>query len=467
MSAVKEQVTISPVSQQPVFKIPYTSATEIESVIKRSIAAQKKWRKVPLEERIKLANRIVDQVEKDKEEIAKEITEQMGRPIRYTAGEVNGFLQRARHLISIAPRCLADVDLKETDTPGFTRWIRKEPIGVVLIIGAWNYPYLILVNSLIPSLLSGNSVILKPSPQTPSSSLRFSSMDFIPKDLVQTVIVGVEEMTDLVADPRLDFVQFTGSVEKGKMVERAANSKDGVGLKGVGLELGGKDAAYVREDADVKYAAAEVADGAFFNSGQSCCGIERVYVHEKVYDEFVKEITEVTKGYKLGDPSDPETTLGPVVSLAFAINIRQHISDAVSKGGKQLIPKDLFPLASPESTYVAPEILVNVDHTMKLMSEETFGPVIGIMKVKSDEEAIELINDSRYGLTASVWTKDEAKFEEIVPELEVGTVFMNRADNLDPALCWTGVKDSGRGVSLSQFGYDQLTRFKSVNKKVV
>lgn len=277
-------------------------------------------------------------------------------------------------------------------------------------------------------------------------------------------------LDNLCADPRVDFVAFTGSVPGGHAIQEAAAK--GPGFKGVGLELGGKDPAYVREDADLKYTVANLVDGAFFNSGQSCCAIERIYVHSSVYDEFVKQFVELTRSdYKLGDPSKPETTLGPVVSLASATRIRKQVADAVAAGAKLLVAESDFPGAKEGTTLVGPQVLVNVDHTMDVMKEETFGPVIGIMKVDSDEEALALMNDSPYGLTASVWTNAEdpasmSVFNDFVEELECGTVYMNRADALDPALPWTGVKNSGRGVSLSVLGYDQLTRAKSVMMRV-
>lgn len=263
-------------------------------------------------------------------------------------------------------------------------------------------------------------------------------------------------VAELAADPRIGYLSFTGSVAGGKAIDQAAASAP-IGFKAVGLELGGKDPAYVRADADIQWTAEELVDGAMFNSGQSCCSVERIYVHESIFDAFVKEFVKVASGYRLGDPADPQTTIGPVISLASAERVRKQIDDAISKGAKSLIEESHFPRAKKGTTLVAPTILVNVNHTMDIMTEETFGPAIGIQSVSSDEEALQLMNDSKYGLTASIWSNGDderslAIFEKMALQIETGTVFLNRADALDPALPWAGVKDSGRGVSLSTYG---------------
>lgn len=340
-------------------------------------------------------------------------------------------------------------------------------------ITPWNYPHLCTVNTVVPAILAGNAVIIKPAPQTPVPAERvleaFTEAG-LPPSVLQVVHLSQEStLKGLVADPRVDYVVFTGSVAGGRAVDEAA--AQGPGFKGVGLELGGKDPAYVRPDADLKYTVENLVDGAFFNSGQSCCGIERIYVHSAVYDEFVKRFVALTKEYKLGDPLDPATNLGPVVSLASAKRIRAQIDDALKKGAKALVSEADFPAAKEGTTLVGPTVLVNVDHSMDIMVEETFGPAIGIMKVDSDQEALALMNDSPYGLTASVWTNgaDPAStqvFHTFAEDLETGTVYMNRADALDPALPWAGVKNSGRGLSLSAMGYDHLTRAKSVMMRV-
>ncbi|KAF8550721.1 succinate semialdehyde dehydrogenase [Imleria badia] len=477
MANVQTQTTIIPHSQAPYVTRTYPNESELDIKLQYAAVAQAAWRKRPLTERIEIGHKFVSVFkaigDDEQKALHLELTLQMGRPVSQVPGEIRGFLSRAEYMLSIAESCLSDVSLKDTDLPGFRRYIKREPLGVVFVIAPWNYPYLVTINSVLPAIVAGNAVLLKPSPQTPVVAERFVDALHkagVPEDLVQVLHLSPSLTTYVVQHTLVDFVSFTGSVVGGQAVERAA--VEAAGFKGVALELGGKDPAYVRSDADLKYTVAELMDGAMFNSGQSCCAIERIYVHESVYDEFVTQYVDLVKKYVMGDPTKPETSLGPVVSVASAEKIRKQVADAVKAGATALILEDLFPIAQPGTAYVAPQVLVNVNHTMDIMMEETFGPVIGIQKVSSDEEAIRLMNDSPYGLTASVWTNaqenpdSEQAFLHIVDELHTGTVFLNRCDVLDPALSWTGVKNSGRGVSLSKFGYDQLTRAKSVHMKI-
>ncbi|KAL8286751.1 hypothetical protein RQP46_004279 [Phenoliferia psychrophenolica] len=468
--ATAVQTTLSPITGLPIVSRPILSDSEVSTLVLNAHAAFSSWRLVPLADRKAIVTRALNSLVDVAGELGDEITLQMGRPIRYGKGEIAGFEERARWLVSKADSALADENVDEGRPEGLKRVIRRAPVGVTLLVGAWNFPYLIQVNALIPALLAGNTVLLKPSPQTPLCSERILAHLLaagLPKDVCQVLHLTPSQMDLVVAHPLVPFVSFTGSVANGRRVEVTAATAQGVGFKGVGLELGGKDAAYVRADSDPAYAAENVVDGAFFNSGQSCCAVERVYVHESIYDAFVAEAVKVVKDYKLGDPRLQETTLGPVVSQRSASAIRAHIADALKKGAKALIPESHFPEAKEGTPYVAPQVLVDVDHSMLVMSEETFGPVMGIMKVKDDEEALKLMNDSPYGLTASVWTKDAAAFEQLVDRIDTGTVFMNRCDYLDPALPWTGVKDSGRGISLSRYGFDAVTRAKSIHVRAI
>lgn len=401
----------------------------------------------------------------------------MGRPASYTPVEVKTAIKRAEYLVQIAPEVLSDnIPVLGEVEPNFKRYLQRcEPLGVVLVIFAWNYPYLILVNSLIPALLAGNAVILKPSPQTPTIAEHVVSMleeAGLPKGLVQYVHVGnVEDLKPLIQNPDVDHVCFTGSVAGGQAVQRLV-IEGGRGIRcGVGLELGGKDPAYVREDfagdeAGIKWAAAEIVDGAIFNSGQSCCAIERVYVHEKVYDDFIQACKKELAGYTVGDPMHKQTQIGPVVSKRAKDMILKQVADAVKQGAKDETPGNTtFANLDPAGNYVAPVLLSGVTHKMDVMMDETFGPVIPVMKVASDQEAIAAMNDSQFGLTASVWTKDARKGEELIQQIEAGTVFVNRADFPSPDLAWTGWKDSGKGVTLSRFGYEQFVKVKSVHIK--
>jgi acyl-CoA reductase-like NAD-dependent aldehyde dehydrogenase len=350
--------------------------------------------------------------------------------------------------------------------PGFTRFIRREPLGTVLVIAPWNYPYLTAVNSIVPALMAGNAVVLKPSSQTPLTAERMADAFHaggLPEGLFQYVVLDHPATDGAVRDPRVDFVAFTGSVAGGHTVQRVAAER----FTGVGLELGGKDPAYVRPDADLDYTLDNLVDGVYFNAGQSCCGIERIYVQRGIYDRFVAGFVERTRRYVLGNPLDPATTLGPMVRTRAADWVRRQIAEALAAGARALIDEAHFPASRPGTPYLAPQVLADVNHGMSVMREESFGPVVGIMAVDTDEEAVALMNDSPYGLTASIWTADADAALAIGGRLATGTCFMNRCDYLDPALAWTGVGDSGRGCTLSSLGYAQLTRPKSFHLKTV
>ena len=450
--------TVSPVDGSVYVERPYAAPEDIAQALTRAVRAGKVWRDVPVAERAEVCARAVDAVVAARDDIAGEITWQMGRPIRYSPAEVGGFEKRARHMIAIAPEALADIGIG--DREGFTRFIRRQPLGVVFTVAPWNYPYLTSVNSVIPALMAGNAVILKHSAQTPLAAERyaeaFDSAD-LPTGVFQFLHLDHPSTAKVIRAPEVDFVAFTGSVGGGEMVEAAAHGR----FIGVGLELGGKDPAYVRADADLDFAVENLVDGAFFNCGQSCCGIERLYVHERVYDSFVGGFADLVGQYKLGDPTDPETTLGPMVRAEAADFVRAQTSDAISAGAKALIDPSGFDADGEGTPYLAPQVLTGVDHSMSVMTEESFGPVVGIMKVGSDDEAVDLMNDSRFGLTASIWTADETAAVAIGDRVDTGTWYQNRCDFLDPALAWTGVKLSGRGCTLSALGYEALTRPKS------
>jgi len=460
-AAKKEQAemlrTISPVDNSVLVERPLQTAADIDAALTRAKAAQKSWRSVPMAEKQALMLKFMDALVAKADEIGAELTRQMGRPVRYTPGEIRGAMaERIKYMVDLAPKALADIippDARE----GFKRFIRREPVGVVAVIAPWNYPYLTAVNTIVPALLAGNAVVLKHSAQTPLCADRFAAAfkeAGLPEGVFQYLDLSHADSEKLMADPRVDFVNFTGSVKAGHAVQKAISGKFIV----AGLELGGKDPAYVRADANLEHAVENLVDGAFFNAGQCCCGIERIYVHESVYDRFVEGFVELTKKYVLGNPLDPETTLGPMVRTAAADFVRGQVEEAIAAGATPLIDEKLFPMSKKGTPYLAPQVLVHVNHSMRVMTEETFGPVVGIMKVGGDDEALRLMNDSDYGLTASVWAQDAAAAEEIGNRLETGTVFMNRCDYVDPGLPWTGVKDTGRGASLSQLCFESLTR---------
>jgi len=434
------------------------SRENLEKALDKAVSAQQIWRRTPPSRRAEILKAATANLVSKTHVIAAEITREMGRPIRYTSGEVQGFAQRAAAMIGLAPAALADV--RVGDVEGFTRFIRREPLGVVLALCAWNYPYLIAANAVIPALMAGNAVLLKHSDQTPSCPERLAAAfeeAGLPPGVFQFLHMDHALAAVAIADSRVDFVAFTGSVAGGRAVHRAAAGH----FKAVGLELGGNDPAYVRADADLDHAVENLVDGAMFNSGQSCCGVERIYVHADLFDAFIQRFAEITRDYVLGDPTDPDTTLGPVVRPSAADGIRRVVAAAVDSGARTLVDPDAFPMAVPGSAYVAPQVLVDVTEDMELMREETFGPVVGIASVSGDDEAIRRMNASHYGLTASIWTRDEERALLLGDRLQTGTVFMNRCDYLDPELAWVGVKNSGRGCTLSSVGYEHLTRPKS------
>ena len=450
--------TISPVDGSVYVERPLAGSGEIDRTLSAAVSAQAAWKRTPLSERAALLGRAVDAFVAKRDAIAGELSWQMGRPVSHAPGEVAGFEERARHMIAAADAALADVGVGRKE--GFTRFIRHEPLGVVFVVAPWNYPYLTAVNAVVPALMAGNAVVLKHSAQTPLCAERFAeafAAAGLPEGVFQYLHMSHAGVAQVVGDPRVAFVAFTGSVEGGHAVQRAASER----FIATGLELGGKDPAYVRADADLAHAIDTVVDGAFFNAGQSCCGIERAYVHADVYDAFVEGAAALVGGYQLGSPLDAATTLGPLVRASAATTVRQQVGEAVSKGARALIDESRFAADTGDGPYRAPQLLVDVDHSMALMREETFGPALGIMKVASDEDAIALMNDSSFGLTAAIFTSDVEAAIDIGDRIDTGTWFMNRCDYLDPALAWVGVKDSGRGCSLSALGYDYLTRPKS------
>ncbi len=455
--------TITPIDGSVYVERLLAKEREIAAALMRAREAQRRWAALTVEDRAAQVSRLVDAFVAMRPEVAREITWQMGRPIRYTPNEVGGFEERARYMIAAAPQALADLDVGPK--PGFRRFIRRMPLGVALVIAPWNYPLLTAVNAIVPALVAGNAVILKHSHQTPLCAERMveaGDRAGLPSGLFQFLHIGHDATARLIQSLEIDYVAFTGSVPGGKAVERAAAGR----FIGVGLELGGKDPGYVRADADLDHAVENLVDGAFFNSGQSCCGIERIYVDARVSDRFIEGAAALTRKYVLDDPTKPETTLGPMVRASAAAFVRGQLKEAVSQGARPLIDPKKFPANREGTPYLAPQILVDVDHSMRVMREESFGPVVGIMKVRSDEEAVALMNDSPYGLTVAIWTSDPAAAISMGNRIASGTCFMNGCDYLDPALAWTGVKHSGRGVSLSVLGYQHLTQPKSFHLRI-
>ena len=402
--------------------------------------AQVEWAKRDISERAAIVMKAIDALEAINDEIVVEIAQLMGRPVRY-GGEIGGVRERASYMAQIGEEALAPVVMEDSDN--FNRYIAREAVGLVFVVAPWNYPYLTAVNSIVPALVAGNAVAMKGSTQTILAGGRFEDAlrtAGLPDGLFVNLFLTHEDTATLIADSQFDFINFTGSVNGGRQMEIAAAGT----FTPMGLELGGKDPGYVREDADVDAAVDTLIDGAMFNSGQCCCGIERIYVHESKFDEFVAKAKAIVDGYVLGNPLEEATTLGPMAHVRFANEVRDQINEALADGATAIIDPNLFPIDTGKDAYLAPQILVDVNHDMRVMQDESFGPVVGIMKVSSDAAAVELMNDSVFGLSASIWTKDAVAAQEIGEQIETGTIYMNRCDYLDPALCWTGCKETGR-----------------------
>ncbi|MDI6028079.1 aldehyde dehydrogenase family protein [Corticibacterium sp. UT-5YL-CI-8] len=453
----------SPIDGSIYAERPVAEDKAVNAAVERARAAQVDWARTPIDERCKYMLAMLEALVGMTDEIVPELAHMMGRPVRY-GGEFGGVKERVAYMVEIAEQALKPV-MASNPKDGFRRYVKKEPLGVVMVVAPWNYPYLTAVNTIVPALIAGSTVILKHAAQTLLVGERFAQAfekAGLPKGVFQNIVLNHGQTEKLLGSGKIDHVNFTGSVAGGRAIEKAAAGT----FMTLGLELGGKDPAYVLADAKLDHAVANLVEGAFFNSGQCCCGIERVYVHEKVYDQFVEGFVAETKNYALGNPLDPATTMGPMAQARFADFIREQKAEALRKGAVAHM-NTKAENDKEGSPYLSAEVLTNVDHQMSVMREESFGPIVGIMKVRNDEEAIALMNDSPYGLTASIWTRDIEHAVTIGDRVETGTVFMNRCDYLDPALVWTGVKDTGKGAALSQIGYDNLTRPKSYHLREV
>jgi len=456
--------TITPINNTVYVERNYASSQEIENSLNISKKTFLDWQKTPINERKKIITKFVDSFLENNKEIEEELCRQMGRPIGQCGGEMNGFEERARYMIEKSEEALANVISKKNDE--FDNFITKDPLGTIFIIAPWNYPYNTSVNSVVPSLLAGNTVILKHSSQTPLCAeqlYKAAKLSGLPEGVFQFLHLDHQSTSKIIADERIDHVLFTGSVSGGRQVKKAIGER----FINAGLELGGKDPAYVRKDCNLQHAIENLADGSFYNSGQSCCGIERIYVDSEVYNDFVEGIKSITEKYILDDPLNTNTNLGPVVKLSAAQSIRSQVKDAISNGANDIIEKTNFKIAEDSNCYVSPSVLIDVDHSMKFMMEETFGPTVGIMKVNNEDQAAQLMNDSPYGLTACVWTSDMEFAKKFGKRINTGTFFMNRCDYLDPGLAWTGVKNTGIGVTLSVLGFNHVTRAKSYHYRKI
>tara|TARA_B100000212_G_scaffold281207_1_gene221183 strand:- start:280 stop:1668 length:1389 start_codon:yes stop_codon:yes gene_type:complete len=458
------QKTITPIDNSIYIERPIASDNEINDILDKSHKSFSGWKNTSIEDRKTIINKFIDNLISLKEEVSKEICWQIGRPISQCGNELRGFEERSRHMVEIASESLENIPARNNDE--FDNYIYKAPLGVIFVMAPWNYPVITATNTIVPALLAGNTLVLKHSSQTPACAELISKAfegTGLPNGVFQYLHTNHQACEKIISDKRVAHVVFTGSVRGGQEVKKYIGTR----FINAGLELGGKDPAYVRADADLSHAIENLVDGALFNSGQSCCGIERIYVDQSVYKDFIDGFKDITEQYKLGDPSLEETNLGPVVRLSAAKFIREQMVEAEKQGAKRLIDESKFSISREDNCYVAPQVMIDVDHSMRFMMEETFGPAVGIIPVKDSNEAQRLMNDSPYGLTASIWTKDLDFAKDFGKNVETGTFFMNRCDYLDPALAWTGVKDTGVGCSLSVLAFDQFTRPQSFHMRKV
>jgi acyl-CoA reductase-like NAD-dependent aldehyde dehydrogenase len=441
----------NPATGALIAEVPEATATSVAASAAAARAAQPAWAATPLAQRIKVMQRFRAALEAQVDTLAATLTKEVGKPIRQARNEINGLLARIDFFNAQVEAALAPQQV--FDEGGTREVMGLDPLGVVANISAWNYPYFVGGNVFVPALLTGNAVLYKPSEFSTLTGLHIDRLLHeagVPADVFIT-LVGRGEVGAALLAQNVDGVYFTGSHATGARIAAAVGPR----FIKLQLELGGKDPTYVAEDADVKSAAESLADGAMYNTGQSCCSVERIYVHERIHDAFVAAFVETVKGFRIGDPTSEETYIGAITRAPQLETLEAQVADAVSRGATLRAGGSRIQAAG---NWFQPSVLTEVNHTMALMKEESFGPVIGIQKVRSDAEALALMNDTRYGLTAGVFTRDEARAQAILSKVNAGTVYWNCCDRVSPRLPWSGHGDSGVGLTLSTYGIEAFTR---------
>ena len=445
---------VNPANGVTLARVPADGPRGVRDKYARARSAQPAWAKVPLRKRLAAIARFRALVQERGEDLARTLTLEVGKPIRQSRNELNGLVTRLDFFLEASARTLREE--KVFADGGMEERISHEPLGVVANISAWNYPYFVGSNVFVPALIAGNAVLYKPSEHATLTGQHIADMLHaagVPDDVFVPVIGAGPTGAALLRQP-VDGIFFTGSYATGARIAAAA----GRTMTKVQLELGGKDPIYVCEDVDVKAAAAAVADGAFYNTGQSCCSVERVYVNAAVYPAFLDAFVAEVKTYKVGDPLDESTYLGAITRRPQLALLRAQVSDARRKGARLLAGGSVI---RGKGNWFEPTVLADVDHTMRVMRDETFGPVIGVQAVADDAEAVALMNDTEYGLTAGVYTTDEARARRILAQVDAGSVYWNCCDRVSPRLPWSGVKHSGLGLTLSTYGIQTFTRPKA------
>ncbi len=446
---------INPATEETIASIQKDTAASVSVKLELLQKGQAVWKNTKLEDRIAIIKKYHELLERDIEILSNTLTEEVGKPLQQSRNEVNGSRSRIAWMLDNAAKYLADETMSSSDS--MQEIIRYEPLGVVCNISAWNYPYLVGTNVFVPALLAGNAVLYKPSEYatlTGQHIERLLKEAGVPADVFH-LVVGDGEVGKLLLELPLDGYFFTGSYATGKLIYEAVAKK----MVPCQCELGGKDPLYVADDVeDIKAVAQGTADGAFYNNGQSCCSVERIYVHEKIFDAYVHEFVTEVDSWKLGNPKEDGIYIGPLSRKAQIHFLESQINDAVAKGAKILTGGKAI---EGKGYYFQPTVLVDVDHSMLIMKEESFGPVIGIMKVKNDEEASQLMNDTAYGLTAAVYSSNQQRAEKILSQINSGTGYWNCCDRVSAALPWSGRKHSGFGSTLSHAGFRAFTQPKA------
>jgi len=445
---------INPADGRVIAELPDDTADSVAAAYARARAAQPRWAGQPLAGRVEVIRRFRAELVREIERLAALLTSEVGKPIRQSRSEISGLLGRIDFFLTESERTLASREVFDQD--GLRELITHEPLGVVANISAWNYPYFVGANVFVPALISGNAVLYKPSEFATLTGLEIGKLlhlSGVPQDVFQ-VLVGAGAVGAALVDQPVDGVFFTGSYATGARIARAVGPR----MVKLQLELGGKDPAYVCDDVDVPSAAASLADGAMYNTGQSCCSVERIYVHEAIHDAFVDAFVREVRGFMTSDPTDEAAYIGPLTRAPQLDILDQQVADAQAKGAKLLLGGQR--LAGP-GNWFAPTVFSHVDHSMALMREESFGPIIGIQKVVDDDDAVRLMNDTDYGLTASVYTHDEARARRLMARLHAGSVYWNCCDRVSPRLPWSGLGHSGIGLTLSTYGIEAFTRPKA------
>jgi acyl-CoA reductase-like NAD-dependent aldehyde dehydrogenase len=451
---------VNPADGTVITEITADNVSAVRRKYELARAGQPKWAKTPLRSRLAALAAFREQTVGKRETLARTLTQEVGKPIRQSRNELNGLLARLDFFLAETARALRDEKVAANAQQKLVERITHEPLGVVANISAWNYPYFVGSNVFVPALLAGNAVLYKPSEFATLTGLHIAEMLHeagVPRDVFVPVIGDGATGAALLRQP-VDGVFFTGSYATGAKIAAGAGRR----MVKVQLELGGKDPAYVCDDVDVAAAAAAVADGAFYNTGQSCCSVERIYVHESIHDAFVRAFVAEVRGYKLGDPMDESTYIGAITRRPQLDVLRKQLADAKRKGAKILTGGAAV---KRKGNWFEPTVLTDVDHSMAVMRDESFGPIIGIQAVADDEAAIDLMNDTDYGLTAAVYAKDERRARRILARVNAGTAYWNCCDRVSPRLPWSGVKHSGIGLTLSTYGIQTFTRPKAWHLK--